>query len=213
MEQSIESIWKTGFIDNGALIAPKVNNLYERKSIHIIDKINRMFTINLKAIFIGSFVILIIGYLAKIPIMGIGYFIVLNGMLLVNKKLFKSLKLIDKNVSSYDYLSSFNKWLKNQVAVNTKIARIYYPLFYIFMVLGFWFSTEEMNYIENILGESHEIFYLSGIPIYWVIGNLLIMGFISLVSGPIYRFDLNLVYKNVFKKLDEIVADVEELRG
>ncbi len=28
MEQSIEAIWKEGFIDKGALIAPKVNNLY-----------------------------------------------------------------------------------------------------------------------------------------------------------------------------------------
>jgi len=144
--------------------------------------------------------------------MGIGYFFVLNGMLLVNRKLIKSLNLIDKSVSSYDYLKSFNAWIKHQVSVNTKIARIYYPLFYIFMVLGFWFSTVEVNYIHKILGESHEIYLISGIPVYWVIGNLLIMGFISLASGPIYRLDLNLVYGNVFKKLDEITADVEELR-
>ena len=213
MEQSIESIWKEGFIDKGALIAPKVNNLYERKSIHIIDKFKRMFKINLNAIFIGSFVILIGAYFAKMPVMGVGYFFVLNGMLLVNRKLIKSLKLIDKNLSSYEYIKSFNGWIKNQIVVNTKIARIYYPLFYIFMVLGFWFSPDEVNYIEKILGESFEIFYVAGIPIYWVLGNLLIMGIISLVSGPIYRLDLNLVYGQVFKKLDEITADVEELRG
>ena len=213
MEQSIESIWKEGFVDKGALIAPKVNNLYERKSIHIIDKFKRMFKINLNAIFIGSFVILIGGYFAKIPVMGVGYFFVLNGMLLVNRKLIKSLNLIDKNVSSYEYLKSFNEWIKNQIVVNTKIARIYYPLFYIFMVLGFWFSSEPVNYIEKILGTSHEMYMVAGIPVYWVLGNLLIMGIISLVSGPIYRLDLNLVYGQVFKKLDEIVADVEELRG
>lgn len=213
MEQSIESIWKEGFIDKGALIAPKVNNLYERKSIHIIDKFKRMFKINLNAIFIGSFVTLIGGYFAKIPVMGLGYFFVLNDMLLVNRKFIKSLKLIDKNVSSYEYLKSFSGWIKNQIVVNTKIARIYYPLFYIFMVLGFWFSPEVVNYIEKILGESHEIFYVAGIPVYWVLGNLLIMGIISLATGLIYRLDLNLVYGQVFKKLDEITADVEELRG
>ena len=213
MEQSIEAIWKEGFIDKGALIAPKVNNLYERKSIHIIDKFKRMFKINLNAIFIGSFVVLILGYFAKIPVMGVGYFFVLNGMLLINRKLIKSLKLIDKNVSSYDYLYSFNKWIKHQIAVNTKIARIYYPLFYMFMILGFWFSTEPVNYIQKVLGESHEMYLVAGIPVYWVAINLIIMAFISLASGPIYRLDLNLVYGPVFKKLDEIVADVEELRG
>ena len=50
MEKSIESIWKQGFLDNNAMVAPKLNNLYNQKSIHIIDKFKRMFKINLNAL-------------------------------------------------------------------------------------------------------------------------------------------------------------------
>ena len=31
MEKSIESIWKQGFLNSDALVAPKLNNLYNQK--------------------------------------------------------------------------------------------------------------------------------------------------------------------------------------
>ena len=46
MENSIKSIWQEGFLKNNDLIAPKVVNLYDRKSEHIIDKYKRMFKKN-----------------------------------------------------------------------------------------------------------------------------------------------------------------------
>ena len=58
MERSIENIWKEGFRKSDALVAPKINNLYNQKSIHIIDKFKRMFKINLIAIAVFSFVFL-----------------------------------------------------------------------------------------------------------------------------------------------------------
>tara|TARA_B100000809_G_scaffold262606_1_gene313961 strand:- start:946 stop:1587 length:642 start_codon:yes stop_codon:yes gene_type:complete len=213
MEQSIESIWKTGFIDKGALIAPKVNNLYERKSTHLIDNFNRMFKINLNAIFIMSLVVLIGSYFVKIPVMGVGYFLLLNVILLVNRKLVKDLKKVDKNENSYGYLKSFNTWLTHQIDVNIKLARVYYPLFYLFMVLGFWFSTVDASIIENVLGETHIIYYAYGIPVYWVVGNGVIMILIRLFAKRLYKLDANLVYGRMFKKLKEIVSDIEELRA
>jgi len=38
MEKSIETIWKEGFLESDALVAPKLNDLYNQKSIHIVDK-------------------------------------------------------------------------------------------------------------------------------------------------------------------------------
>jgi hypothetical protein len=213
MEQSIESIWKAGFIENGALIAPKVNNLYERKSIHLIDKFNRMFKINLNAIFIMSLVVLIGSFFVRIPVMGVGYFLLLNLILLVNRKLVKDLKKVDKNENSYGYLKSFNLWLAHQIDVNIKLARIYYPLFYLFMVLGFWFSTVDESIIEIALGETHTIYYAYGIPVYWVVGNGVLMILITLFSKRLYKLDANIVYGRMFKKLKEIVSDIEELRA
>jgi len=43
MEKSIEKIWSQGFLDEGALVAPKINKLYEAKSINTIEKFKRMY--------------------------------------------------------------------------------------------------------------------------------------------------------------------------
>ena len=58
MEKSIETIWKEGFLKSDALVAPKVNDLYNQKSNHIIDKFKRMYEINLVAIVAFAFILL-----------------------------------------------------------------------------------------------------------------------------------------------------------
>ena len=97
MEQSIETVWKEGFLKSDALIAPKVNDLYNRKSEHIVDKFTRMFKINLIAIVAGSFFVVAMSYLVQIPYMGLGLFVILNVLVVINKKLMKGLDKIDKN--------------------------------------------------------------------------------------------------------------------
>ena len=52
MEKSIENIWKEGFLKSDALIAPKIKNLNTQKSIHIIDKIQRMMKVNIYIILV-----------------------------------------------------------------------------------------------------------------------------------------------------------------
>ena len=66
MEKSIEDMWKEGFLENNALVAPKVNNLYSQKSRNLIDKIkdrmNKYFMIML---------VLSVGFFASILVTGI----------------------------------------------------------------------------------------------------------------------------------------------
>jgi hypothetical protein len=59
MEKSIENIWKEGFLKSDALVAPKINNLYNQKSKHLTAKFERMFKINLIAIVVFSAVFII----------------------------------------------------------------------------------------------------------------------------------------------------------
>ena len=66
MEKSIEKIWTEGFLADDALIAPRVNNLYDQKSIHIIDKFTRMFKINLISIVVFSLLLLVVTYVVVI---------------------------------------------------------------------------------------------------------------------------------------------------
>lgn len=63
MLKSIEAIWKEGFLKNDALLAPKLNNLYNKKSIDIVDKFKRMYEIN--RIGIVAFIILPMSFYRK----------------------------------------------------------------------------------------------------------------------------------------------------
>tara|TARA_R110001583_G_scaffold49099_1_gene153767 strand:+ start:27897 stop:28538 length:642 start_codon:yes stop_codon:yes gene_type:complete len=212
MEKSIETIWKDGFLNNNALVAPKVNNIYNLKSKHIISKFNRMFKRNLIGLVLGSSLFLIYSFFADILIMGIGTFIISNAIVIVNLKLMKKLKNIDKNVSSYNYLKAFDKWLKDQLRINRKLARIYYPLFFITAIAGIWFSGNFQTLLSEILGKPHQIYLINGFPILWMLPVILIAGLMAVFGDKIYNFDVNLIYGRIFRKLNEIIADIEELR-
>ncbi len=211
MGKSIESIWKQGFLEDSVMVVPKLNNLYDQKSIHIIDKFKRMFKINLNALVIFSFVVLPISFFMKIPVMGILMFILLNVIVLINRRLLKSLNNIDKNVNCYEYLKSFDNWMKEQISINKKMYQYIYPYIFLTMVFGFWFSEPFREALNKILGD-HQVFLVYGIPVFWVLGILLIVILLAVFGGRLYKLDLYLVYGRVLRKLEELVIDMEDLR-
>jgi hypothetical protein len=217
MEKSIENIWKEGFLESDALVAPKLNNLYNQKSIHIIDKFKRMFKINLIAIVAFSFGFLIVSFFVGIPIAGIIFFVTLSVLVIINKKLLNDLNKIDMGVSSYQYLKAFNQWIKKQVSINKKMSKFLYPIIFMSMILGFWFKDAEgMPLGERLVGEIlygfPDTYLIFGIPLIGIIIVVLILGLLVLFGGRIYKWDLNLVYGRVFKKLEELMTDIESLR-
>jgi len=81
------------------------------------------------------------------------------------------------------------------------------------MVVSFWVSGDGQTLMSRILGHPHEIYLIVGIPIFWVLGTLFITGLLVIFGGRIYKFDVSIIYGRVFKKLEEILADMEELRA
>jgi len=218
MEKSIENIWKEGFLKSDALVAPKINNLYNQKSIHIIDKFKRMFKINLIAIVAFSFVFLIVSFFVGIPITGAIFFITLSVLVLINKKLLNDLEKIDMGVSSYKYLKAFNQWIKKQVSINEKMSRFLYPIIFISMILGFWYKDAEgmplgKRLVNEVLKGFPDIYLIYGIPLIGIVIALLILVLLAFFGGRIYKWDLNIVYGRVFKKLEELMTDIESLRS
>jgi hypothetical protein len=211
MEKSIESIWKEGFLQKNAMVAPKLNNLYNKKSIHIIDKFKRMFKINLNALVIFSFVLLPVSFFVKIPVMGVMMFILFNVIVIVNKRLLKGLDKIDKNVSSYQYLKSFDTWMQEQIAIGVKMSGYIYPYIFIAMVAGFWFSNDFRETLDRILG-NYQPDMIYGMPIYWMASMLVIIILLAVFGGRIYKLDLNIVYGGILKKLAELISDMEDLQ-
>ena len=212
MEKSIETIWAEGFLKKDALVAPKLNNLYKQKSKHIIDRFKRMFKINLIAIVAGSLLFLGASYFIGIPVMGVGFFVILSVIVIVNKRLSNGLEKIDKNVNSYQYLMAFNGWMKEQLSINRRMAGFYYPLFFLSTILGVWFSNGAQSLFSEILGDSIQIYMVNGIPVFWLLWVLIVSGLLAIFGGRIYNWDVKLVYGRVFNKLDEMISDIEELR-
>ena len=217
MEKSIENIWKEGFLKSDALVAPKINNLYNQKSIHIIDKFKRMFRINLIAIVVFSFVFLVVSFFVGIPLTGAIFFVTLMVLVIINKKLLNGLEHIDKGGSSYQYLKAFNQWINEQVSVNEKISTFLYPIIFISLIVGFWFKDAEgmllgKRLVNEVVIGFPDIYLIYGIPLIAIIGVVLIVGLLAFFGGRIYQWDLNLVYGRVFKKLEELMADIESLR-
>ena len=218
MERSIENIWKEGFLKSDALVAPKINNLYNQKSIHIINKFKRMFKINLIAIAVFSFVFLIVSFFVGIPITGVMFFITLSILVFINKKLLNGLEKIDLGISSYQYLKVFNQWVKKQVSINEKISKFLYPIIFISMILGFWFKDAQgmplgKRLVNEVLIGFPDIYLVYGIPLIGIVIALLITILLGFFGGQIYKWDLNIVYGRVFRKLKELMNDIESLRS
>jgi hypothetical protein len=217
MKKSIETIWKEGFISNEALVVPRLTDLYNQKSQHIVDKFKTLGRRNLYGIIIGAFVILVGSFFAQVPLIGAFIFLILMWLVVVGRRQAKTLEKIDNSSSSYRYLKSFDEWLKASISEYGRIYRFVYPMLFLAFILGVFYS----NLYENSAGESPItiimndpdtlIFY--GIPVFWALGIVIFLGIVSYFSGLIYKFDLSTVYGRVFKKVDEILKDMEELRA
>lgn len=55
-------------------------------------------------------------------------------------------------------------------------------------------------------------YILFGVPYYFWLPIVLITLLLVKYADAIYKFDLNLVYGKQFKRLEELIADMEELR-
>ncbi len=218
MEKSIENIWKEGFLKSDALVAPKINNLYSQKSIHIIDKFKRMFKINLIAIVAFSFIFLVVSYFVGVPLMGAIFFVTLMVLVIINKRLLNGLDRIDKGENSYQYLKAFNQWIKKQVAVNKRISTFMYPIIFMSIIIGFWFKDAEgiplgKRLVNEVLFGFPDTYLLFGIPLIGIVILVLIIGLLAFFGGKIYQWDLNIIYGRVFRKLEELMADIESLNA
>ncbi|UZR95241.1 hypothetical protein [Chondrinema litorale] len=216
MEKSIESIWKEGFLKTDNLNVPKVNNLYNQKSIHIIEKMKTRFDKNLKAIVIGAVAFLVITFFLNMLITGIIFFVLLIWVYWVNKKLLQSATEIDNNANSFQYLKAFYQWLNQMILENIKLARVYYPLFFLAVVIGGYQTPLSSGSIGElvvykILMKYPDTNVIFGLPLFLVIGISVITALLAFFADKIYRWDFNIVYGTLMSKIEEVLQDMKAL--
>jgi hypothetical protein len=101
--------------------------------------------------------------------------------------------------------------------MNRKMARLYYPLLFLTIIIGFWlFDAEGIPLGERLVGEVlygfPDTYMLNGIPLLAIIFMAVIVGVLFLFGGKIYMLDVSIIYGRIFKKLDDLLADIEELK-
>lgn len=208
MQSSIESIWKEGFLESNALVAPKLNDLYNRKSIHFVEKFKRRLRFNHYFIIGLAIVSLAIGY-----DMGGAYLSLFMGIIFipivhVSNKSLKGMNRLDYSSSSYQYLVSFDGWLKSAIVNFTRIFRYFYALFFSAIFGGLWLSKS-----EAILRKLPDAYMIGGVPAILIAGFVIVIVLMVIFGEAIYKFDLKLMYRGMFKKLENMIAEMEELRG
>ena len=217
MEKSIENIWNQGFLDEGALIAPKINQLYEAKSINTIDKFKSMYHKNYWFIWILLLAHAIGGYVSTNVYFAMYMSALFVPILVLSKKQIRKMDALDLNESSYTYLDTFNNWLQKMINDFRLVYRFFYPLYFIGLV---WFlalndTGEDGDYISvayRIL-QSDQVFKVAGIPVIWVSVILTLTGIVAYFSPKLFMFDIRLVYGRLMDRLDTTLKEMEDLRA
>ncbi|MEO6456349.1 MAG: hypothetical protein ABIN97_19890 [Ginsengibacter sp.] len=213
MKNSIESIWKEGFLNEKSLVAPKINDLYNQKSKHVVDKVKRMFRVNLIIVFILAIVIPVMYYFQDAIWYGVAFSVLTLLTVWYGKLQMNSLKTLDQGATSLDYLKSFDRWLKDVFSRSEKIARFYYTLCFLIAMstIGSAWNKSEKP-ISEIRRKFPDLIFIGNFPLF----ALIIAGVATLLmfyfSDRIYRWDVRLMYGRVLDKLEGTIAEMEELK-
>lgn len=212
MKNSIEAIWKEGFLNEKSLVVPKINDLYNQKSMHVVDKMKRMFRVNLILTIILAIVIPIIYYFLDVIWQGVAASVLILIIAWYGKLQMNGLKTLDQGATSLDYLKSFDRWLKDVFSRSEKIARFYYTLCFLIAMSTIWSAWNKGALTSKMYQKFPDVIFIGSVPLF----ALIIAGVATLLmfyfSDKIYRWDVRLMYGRVFDKLEETIAEMEKLK-
>ena len=212
MKNSIEEIWKEGFLNENSLVAPKINDLYNQKSKDLVDRMKRMYRNNLIALVVMSIVFPIMYYFLDIVWQGIAFSILMLLTVWYSKRQNRDIKTLDHGASSLDYLKSFDRLLKDALLKGEKVLRFTYPLYFLIAISVMWSAWNKGVLTSKMYEEYPDVIFIGSVPLF----ALIIAGVATLLmfyfSRRIYRWDVGLIYGRIFRKLEETIAEMEELK-
>lgn len=205
MNQSIDSIWKNGFA-NENLTAPRINQLYNQKSINTVELIIGRFQKEIRllipiAIFVILFNIILDndyalfwGIVGAIPVILFFY---------LGKRQIKSLINIDYKSSCYEYLISVRSRINSIGRFNKRLAIWSVPIMLLPMLVYTYYNQKGKS-----IGE---IFGVDGLD-YTTSWIFLILPFTTLIALLIAEMAFKVSIKRNTNALTTIINELEELR-
>ena len=206
MDKSIENIWKEGFA-NEKLLAPKINALYNQKSIGVVEKVIHQFKKEILFLIPLAFCVFLFnilldnthavfwGIISAIPCLFWFY---------LGKKQVKSIQNINYETNSYQYLISVRSKLLEISQFNKKIAVSSVPIILFPMLI--------YTYYKQAGKTIGEIFGVEGIDL----PTVTIFLILPIITG-IAIILANWLFKKGVKErtsiLDDLIQEMETLRG
>lgn len=212
MENSIENIWKQGFLNEKSLVAPKINDLYNQRSIHVVERIKRMYKINLIALVIMAIFIPVMYYFMQVIWEGLVISVMLlfiAGYSLWQKRDYRTL---DYGANSLDYLRSFDKLINDTLSRGEKTIRFFYPIYFLITLSAMWTAWSKQGITQKWHKKYPDHIYIGDTPLYALIIVMVLTLLILYFSDKIYRWDVRIVYGRIFKKLKETISEMENLK-
>jgi hypothetical protein len=202
MEKSIEQIWKGGFMNNKELKAPKINALYNQKSINLVDRLINNMKTELFTVIILGFVMAIFSMIAGNHIIwGILILLINSVWYIISKKQLKDLNDTQFNSNCYEYLIEISKKIKKIARINKRNTILSVPLTLIPILVYTYYNNQDKT-LGQILGIDIDLSksYL----------------FILIPIAMLIAYGLYIIYlkfnNRIENKITSLIIDMEELK-
>lgn len=200
MEKSIEQIWNNGFLRDDKLLAPKINNLYNKKSQLLIEKLKYTYTVDNKSILPLAVLFFAISVFFEHYLLGIYLIILMLTLFFMNRKKLSDLEKISILGSNYEYLLEYRKMLESMNSFYTKLLALGVP---IAGMIGYYLYFRNTPMFEDFL--LLDLWFKLSI----ILGVAILL---SSIGVGAYKITSYIIYGKFLKKINEIIADMQELR-
>lgn len=200
MEKSIEQIWNNGFLKDDKLLVPKINNLYKKKSKLLIEKLKRTYTIDNKSIIPLAVVFFAASVFFEHYLLGIYITVLMFAMFFLNRKKLRELEKISILNCNYDYLLEYRQMLKAIKSFYTKLLALGMP---IAGMIGYYLYYRNTPMFDKFLMQD------LWLQLSIILGIVILL---ALIGTGAYLITTGMVYGRFLKKINELIADMSELR-
>ncbi len=193
MKQSIENIWKEGFADESLTAPSKINSLYDKKSLLLINKLKASTKKdNISLIPISLVLFILFSVIGKVHV-GLYSTAVLILLFINNKKLLDRLFAIQESSNCYDYLTALRGGIKSTIRKTIYLMIAAPPLVF---GVGVW-----LYFLEDPIPKT-------------AVTVLVVLSMISPILGLIgYHLSNQIIYGPTIKNINTIIREMEELRN
>ena len=164
-------------------MAPKVNDLYTRKSTHIVDRIQRMQKINEIAIVIGAPLMWAFLSAVGIPYTGAIMCTAWVGLVVIRRLYVTKFDAPDSSLDSYQYLKAFQRWLKDRLAWGRRVQRHLYAVTFLALAIGGVASAGGQLVIRSIVESNPDLRLVNGVPLILIAGVVATAIVVDLLGG------------------------------